>query len=92
MYLEATYQRKPNQTKALQYDGTEQHAEYLAGEYKNLLIQGSTLFFMVEDYGDDYEEVYKDDWLLITGITVTDHIDRDIFESLYEEIKPWEKK
>jgi len=86
MYLEATYQRKPKTTKALQYDGTEEHAEHLAGEYKNLLIQGSTLFFM-EDYGDDYEEVYKDDWLLVSDITITDHIDRDVFESLYEEVK-----
>lgn len=82
---EKTYQRKPLTTKAIQFSGKESDAEYLAGKYMDLYLDGSTLYF---SGGYDNERVWDGDWILLKGERAMEVIDGAVFESMYEEAKP----
>lgn len=78
-----TYQRKPHVTKAIQFDGTDEHAEILAGEYMYLFLDGSSLYL---SYGE-MDRVFEGDWILIEGRDAIEVVDRDVFADNYEEVK-----
>lgn len=80
-----TYQKKPMPTKAIQYDGTAEMAEDLAGNCYYLLISGSTLYFT----GDgEYEGVNELDWILIDDkANATEIVEDDRFDFNYQEVK-----
>jgi hypothetical protein len=82
--FEKTYQRKPHVTKAIQFDGSDEHAEILAGEFLYLFYDGGRLYFTGEG-GED--EVYEFDWVFIQGNRAVEAVDRDVFADNYEEVK-----
>jgi hypothetical protein len=79
-----TFQIKPKTTKAIQFIDKNDNAEYFAGQYLGLVLDGTTLYF---DGDVELERVWDGDWLLLNNERVVEVIDCAVFENMYQEVK-----
>lgn len=77
------FQVRPKAIRAVQYEGTPEDAENLAGLYINLLLDGDNLYF-TGDYDD--EVVYSGDWIVLDGEKAIKVVDSAVFEESYMEV------
>ena len=87
MQFTRKFERIPLVAEFIQYDGSEDMAKTLAGDYVGLYEEGGTLFFSSADGDHFMAEVLEDDWLHIAGERVIDIIDPISFPKMYKEVK-----
>jgi len=79
-----TFQIKPKTTKAIQFIDKGDNAEYLAGTYIDIILDGTTLYFIG---GYEAEKIWDGDWILLDDERAIEIVDSAVFESMYEEVK-----
>jgi hypothetical protein len=82
---EKVYKRKERLIRAVQFDGTQEHAEYLTSEYIGIYAPGADELYFTDD--GSYKMVYNGDWIVVDGMNALEIIDRDYFADNYEEVE-----